>query len=64
MRNLTKHAGSYQKIGIFKQDVNNYVKKIKREGLEYGNAEFVLTYLKGKKNVDPSFFVRYTKDED
>ena len=32
--------------------------------LEHGDAEFVLAYLEGKKSADPSFFFRYTKDED
>jgi len=64
MRNLAKQAGSYQNLGFLKQDVNNYVKKLRRDALEYGDAEFVLAYLEGKKSVDPSFFMRYTKDED
>jgi len=64
MKNLAKQAGSYQKLGFLKQDVNNYVKKLRRDTLEYGDAEFVLAYLEGKKSADPSFFVRYTKDED
>jgi len=64
MRNLAKQARSYQKLGFLKQDVNNYVKKVRRKALEYGDAEFVLAYLEGKKSVNPSFFISYTKDED
>jgi len=62
MRNLAKQARSYQNLGFLKQDFNNYVKKLRRDALEYGDAEFVLAYLEGKKCVDPSFFVRYTTD--
>ena len=43
-------------MGFLKQDVNSYVKKIRREALEYGDAKFVLAYLEGRKSVDPSFF--------
>jgi len=55
MRNLAKQAKGYQKLGFLKHDTNNYVKEIRREALEYGDAEFILAYLEGKKSVDPSF---------
>ena len=42
MRNLAKQVGSYQKLGFLKQDFNNYVKKLRRDALELGDAEFVL----------------------
>ena len=60
IRNLAKQASSYQKLGFLKQDVNNYIKKLRRDALEYGDAEFVLAYLEGKRSADPSYFVRYT----
>ena len=47
------------KFGISKTGPNNYVKKLRRDALEYGDAEFVLPYLEGKKSADPSFFMRY-----
>ena len=64
MRNLVKQARSYQKMGFLKQDVNNFVKKVRKEALQYSDAEFVLADLEGKKSADPSFFLRYTKDEE
>ena len=51
-------------MGFLKQDVNNYVKKLRRDALEYGDAEFILAYLEGRKSADPSFFIRYTTDAD
>ena len=44
--------------------MNNFVKKVRKEVLQYGDAKLVLAYLDGKKSANPSFFLRYTEDDD
>lgn len=55
---------SYNKVEFLKHVVNNFLKNVRKEVLQYGDAEFVLTYVEGKKSVNRSLFLRYTKDED
>ncbi|KAJ8428815.1 hypothetical protein Cgig2_028020 [Carnegiea gigantea] len=50
--------------GISKARRESFVKKVRKEAFQYDDAKFILAYLEGKKSVDTSFFLRYTKDED
>ncbi|XP_021768872.1 protein FAR1-RELATED SEQUENCE 5-like [Chenopodium quinoa] len=63
MRNLAQSAGGTHEVGFLKKDLYNTCEKFKREEIKDGDTEIVLPYLLGKTASDPSFFLRYTRDD-
>uniref|UniRef100_A0A803MWY6 Protein FAR1-RELATED SEQUENCE n=1 Tax=Chenopodium quinoa TaxID=63459 RepID=A0A803MWY6_CHEQI len=63
MRNLAQSAGGIREVGFLKKDLYNTCEKFKREEIKDGDTETVLAYLLGKTTSDPSFFLRYTRDD-
>ncbi|XP_021769825.1 protein FAR-RED IMPAIRED RESPONSE 1-like [Chenopodium quinoa] len=63
MRNLAQSAGGIREIGFLKKDLYNTCEKFKREEIKDGDTKTVLAYLLGKTASDPSFFLRYTRDD-
>ncbi|XP_021721099.1 protein FAR1-RELATED SEQUENCE 5-like [Chenopodium quinoa] len=63
MRNLAQSAGGIRKVGFLKKDLYNTCEKFKREEIKDGDTETVLAYLLGKTASDPSFFLKYTRDD-
>ncbi|KAL4341367.1 hypothetical protein GQ457_08G024570 [Hibiscus cannabinus] len=63
MRNFVNEAGSSKNVGFISKDLYNFLDRIKREEVKDGDAETMMAYLYGKKESDPFFFVRHTRDE-
>ncbi|KAL4318602.1 hypothetical protein GQ457_18G013120 [Hibiscus cannabinus] len=63
MQSFVNEAGSLENVGFIQKDLYNFVDKIKREEEKDSDAEMMMAYLYGKQEIDPFFFVRYTRDE-
>lgn len=63
MRNMADKAGGLHHVGFLPSDLYNTCEKFKREEIKDGDTETVMAYLLGKQAGDPTFFLRYTRDE-
>ncbi|XP_056689545.1 protein FAR1-RELATED SEQUENCE 5-like [Spinacia oleracea] len=64
MRNLVQQAGGPEKLPFLKKDLYNACQRTQKEDIPDGDTEAVFSYLLGKQNTDPGFFLKYTRDED
>ena len=63
-RSMPNQAGSIEELSYLKTHMENHLYKHSHEQVEGGDAEAVLAYLWGKKDVDPTYYLRCTNDED
>ncbi|XP_056697959.1 protein FAR1-RELATED SEQUENCE 5-like [Spinacia oleracea] len=64
MRNLVQQAGGPYKLPFFKKDFYNSCQRIQKEDIPDGDTEALFAYLLGKQDIDPGFFLKFTRDED
>ena len=61
---LVNQAGGYNNVGFTLEDLYNSLDVERRSTMLEIDSEFALAYLKGKADMDPNFFCKYTIDEE
>jgi len=61
---MTNRARSIEEIPYLKNGIGNHLYKHKHEQVEGVDAKAVLAYLWGKKDVDLTYHLRYTEDDE
>ncbi|KAH9745342.1 protein FAR1-RELATED SEQUENCE [Citrus sinensis] len=61
---LVNQAGGYDNVGFTLEDLYNSLDIERRSMMLETDSESALAYLKGKADMDPNFFCKYTVDEE
>ncbi|XP_030945725.1 protein FAR1-RELATED SEQUENCE 7-like [Quercus lobata] len=64
MDHMIQQAGGYENIGFTSKDLYNYLVAIRNNNTRDGDVECALGYLQAKVDMDSSFFLKYTIDEE
>ena len=62
IRSLAHRVGGLDELPYLKDDMKYHLYKYRKEQTKDGDAEALLAYLRGKKEVDDTYFLRYTED--
>ncbi|KAH9668083.1 protein FAR1-RELATED SEQUENCE 5 [Citrus sinensis] len=60
---IVERSGGYMDVGYLRKDVQNRLNYEKRRQLQESDAEACLSYLEGKRSVDPAFYYDFTINE-
>ncbi|KAH9769880.1 protein FAR1-RELATED SEQUENCE [Citrus sinensis] len=60
---MVERSGGYRDVGYLRKDVQNRLDYEKRRQLQESDAEPCLSYLEGKRSVDPAFYYDFTINE-
>ncbi|KAH9698472.1 protein FAR1-RELATED SEQUENCE 5 [Citrus sinensis] len=60
---MVERSGGYRDVGYLRKDVQNRLDYEKRRQLQEYDAEACLSYLEGKRSVDPAFYYDFTINE-
>ena len=61
---MENRAGSVEKLPYPKADIENNLYKHMHDQVGGSDIEAILAYLRGKKEVDPTHYPRYTEDDE
>ena len=59
---LANRVGGLEELPYLKDDMKYHLYRYRKEQTKDGDAEALLAYLKGKKEVDGTYFLAYTDD--
>jgi len=62
IRSLAHCVGGLDELPYLKDDMKYHLYKCRKEQTKDGDAEALLAYLRGKKEVDGTYFLRYIED--
>ena len=60
---MVERSGGYRDVGYLRKDVQNRLDYAKRRQLQESDAEACLSYLEGKRSVDPALYYDFTINE-
>ena len=61
IRSLVNRVGGLDELIYWKDDMKYHLHKYRKEQTKDDDAEALLAYLQGKKEVDATYSLRYTK---